>query len=570
MEKTYDNAVAALMSPLHQSQTPEDIRRASLRRKSTISDLRRYLDRIQLPHNSHLHCRNIVHVTGTKGKGSVAAFCENILRVRDKLTTGLFTSPHLVNIRERIRIDGRPISEEIFGSAYWEIRQRFDTWKQNNDSINDDGLPSLPGYFRMLTLIAVFIFANYTTQGGKKIDVAIFEVGMGGRYDATNIFDHTMRNVVCGVTLIDYDHIRVLGSELSQIAWEKGGIFHTNKEEQSHNNITSRPSTSTVKTDVIKSSLTVGNESLRFFTIIDNTDDVNNILRSCAFREGKGQTLGIVKKGDAVNPSWKIGLPGDHQRINAELAVALSNALIKQITQRDVSSPSSLSNALMQTFWPGRCQSVSKKSNNKIIKYRCDGAHTPQSLATGLEWFRSVSGYNQDLPKPRVLLFNCHHERNPVPLLDMIQAGDQPRDANEAKHSRQLFDRIYFCKADFGRPSALQEASAKSLLVDSGIMEKDGRHIEDKAEIGRTWQDTLAVLWKEIAVLKMRGVSVSEMSCTTNISAKDAITMIEQMDEYDEPEIEVCVTGSLYLVGSVLDAVEWKESAANGKLFNCY
>mmetsp|Transcript_31684 Transcript_31684/g.47883 ORF Transcript_31684/g.47883 Transcript_31684/m.47883 type:complete len:569 (-) Transcript_31684:185-1891(-) len=562
MEQTYDSAVAALMSPLHQSQTPEDIRRASLRRKLTISDMRTYLDRIQLPHNSELHCKNMVHITGTKGKGSVAALCEGALRAKDGLTTGLFTSPHLVNIRERIRIDGRPVSEPVFGMAYWEIRRRFDAWRQKDDKSNDDGLPFLPGYFRMLTLMAVFIFANYTTDEGKKIDVAIFEVGMGGRYDATNIFDHTIGNVVCGVTLIDYDHIRVLGSELGQIAWEKGGIFLENKEG-SERIATTRPSSSAVNIDDIIVSQTAQNQSTRFFTIEDNAGDVINMLRSCAFREGKGETLGIVMRNQALSPSCKIGLVGDHQRINAELAVALSTALVKRMTPVCSLSSSSISDALRQTFWPGRCQSVSKKGKaNNTIHYRCDGAHTPQSLVSCLQWFRSASGFVDEVSKTRILLFNCQHERNPVPLLDLIQAVDTPTSGNGVL---PLFDKIFFCKADFGRPSALQEASPRSLLIDSGVVDNDGSDIKDNVGIGSTWQDKLAFLWKEIAVIKGRDVSVSDIPCTTNISAKDAIGIIEQF-RCGGKEIEVCVTGSLYLVGSVLNAVGWREGSAKGDL----
>ena len=102
----------------------------------------------------------------------------------------------------------------------------------NNDP-DDDRLPYLPGYFRMLTLMAVFIFAHYESDNGNRIEAVILEVGVGGRYDATNIFDHSNTNSVCGVTLIDYDHTRVLGSSLLQIAWEKGGIFHTDKGQLS-------------------------------------------------------------------------------------------------------------------------------------------------------------------------------------------------------------------------------------------------------------------------------------------------------------------------------------------------
>lgn len=602
---TYDNALSALLSPLHQSQTPDDIKEASQRRTKTPSDMRRYLSRISLPHDSNKHCKNIVHITGTKGKGSTAAICESVLRKRDGLTTGLFTSPHLVDIRERIRIDGKPVSTKVFGDAYWEIRRRFEEWKQStNDDDDDDhdGLPYLPGYFRMLALMATLIFAHYETAEDNRIDVMILEVGVGGRYDATNIFDHSTTNTVCGVTLIDYDHTRVLGSSLSQIAWEKAGVFHTNKEDivdvfaenfdDSQHNITIRPSSDTSGVDVRKdiSSLTNinPNEATRFFTIESNPDKILNVLSLCAYKEGNGQTLGVVKKGDKVQPEWKIGLPGDHQRINAELAVALCNALTKNVDRQGIgrSTQLSLQEALGQTFWPGRCQSVSMKSDDgKTMNVRCDGAHTPQSLATCLEFFRTVSGYDDGTKRARFLIFNCSHERNPVPLLDMIQSIDQPRNAGGdggEQYRKPLFDQVYFCRADSERPSALKKASAQELLIDAGILEDIDEAVEETEALeqeeqeieAKTWQDTLANVWMVLAARKS-GAGLQEVPCVVNVNVGDALAIIKhcmntdprkKFHVDDEGEVEICVTGSLYMVGSALNAADWSEASSNGTL----
>jgi len=612
-EQTYNNALAALLSSLHQSQTPEEIKKAAQRRTRTPSDMRRYLSRISLPHDSNLHCKNIVHITGTKGKGSTAAICESVLRNRDGLTTGTFTSPHLVDIRERIRIDGKPVSKEVFGQAYWEIRRRFEQWKQGSGrsatctSINDldeDGLPYLPGYFRMLTLMAVFIFAHYELDNGKRIDAVILEVGVGGRYDATNIFDHSNTNSVCGVTLIDYDHTRVLGSSLLQIAWEKGGIFHSEKGtvvdvfskdfDDTQHGTTSRPSENTRSIDSLEvpdNVLSPADETTRFFTIDSNESEVVSILRSCAKNEGSGQALGIVERGHAVQNDWKIGLPGDHQRINAELAVALCNALTNNIQgfSRPTPSPTqpSLEEALEQAFWPGRCQSVAVPYNaGRTINVRCDGAHTAQSLASGLEWFRAVSGHDDGLRRPRFLIFNCSHERNPVPLLDMIQSINQPRNAiesgDERKIHKPLFDQVYFCRADSERPSALEKGSARELLKDAGRDTAEEEiealgNVKERETEGKTWQETLANIWMELAARK-GVVSLLEVPCVANVSVSDAIDVIKHSIEYDPMnkfklngangggEIEVFVTGSLYMVGSALSSIQWNETSSGGSL----
>lgn len=192
------------------------------------------------------------------------------------------------------------MSKQIFADAYWEIRRRFEEWKKaantSEDSEEDEGLPFLPGYFRMVALMAAFIFAHYVSPEGKRIDVIILEVGVGGRYDATNIFDHKGTNTVCGVTLIDYDHTRVLGTALSQIAWEKGGIFHTNKAnitdvfaedfDASEHNITARPTSEDSGTfsGSEDEDFPAEDENTRFYTISSNPKEVVKVLQSCAFK----------------------------------------------------------------------------------------------------------------------------------------------------------------------------------------------------------------------------------------------------------------------------------------------
>lgn len=149
----------------------------------------------------------IIHVAGTKGKGSTCAFCEAILR-ECGFRTGLFTSPHLIDVRERYRLDGMDICQENFLQYFW------DCWNQLKANISED-LP-MPPLFQFLTVLAFKIFVS------EKVDVAIIEVGLGGKLDSTNVIKEP---IVCGITSLGMDHMETLGDTLGQIASHKAGIL---------------------------------------------------------------------------------------------------------------------------------------------------------------------------------------------------------------------------------------------------------------------------------------------------------------------------------------------------------
>ncbi|XP_014674852.1 PREDICTED: uncharacterized protein LOC106814969 [Priapulus caudatus] len=153
---------------------------------------------------------NVIHVSGTKGKGSTCAFTESILR-QYGYKTGLFTSPHLVETRERIRINGLPIEKKLFASYFFEVYNRLINTKNQHDP--EVGMPA---YFRFLTLMSLYVFVE------QKVDVAILECGIGGTYDCTNI---VRKPVVCGVSSLGIDHVSLLGDTVEKIAWHKAGIF---------------------------------------------------------------------------------------------------------------------------------------------------------------------------------------------------------------------------------------------------------------------------------------------------------------------------------------------------------
>jgi dihydrofolate synthase / folylpolyglutamate synthase len=150
----------------------------------------------------------VIHLTGTNGKGSTAAMIESLLRA-DGLRTGRFTSPHVMNVTERITIDGEPISDERFDDLWREI----EPYVALVDRQQIDGVSMT--FFEIITAMAYAAFAD------APVDVAVVEVGLGGAWDATNVADAD----VAVVTPIDLDHTHLLGRTIAEITREKAGII---------------------------------------------------------------------------------------------------------------------------------------------------------------------------------------------------------------------------------------------------------------------------------------------------------------------------------------------------------
>jgi dihydrofolate synthase/folylpolyglutamate synthase len=148
----------------------------------------------------------VIHVTGTNGKTSTARMIETLLRTRG-LRTGLFTSPHLSSIRERIMVDGQPISAEQFVASYTELAPYL--------ALVDGRQPVPLSFFEVLTGMAFAIFADVP------VDVAVIEVGLGGTWDSTNVAD----GAVAVVTPVALDHTAYLGDTIEEIAADKAGII---------------------------------------------------------------------------------------------------------------------------------------------------------------------------------------------------------------------------------------------------------------------------------------------------------------------------------------------------------
>ena len=190
---TYDQAVAYIMN------TPK------FTTKNTMEDTRAFLHALGGPDRG----LSIIHVAGTNGKGSVCAYLRSVLEAAGR-SVAVFTSPHLVDIRERIVIRGEMISKEAFLTAFLQIYEALD-WQAL-----EAGGGYHPTFFEYLFFMAMLVFAE------ERPDYCILETGMGGRLDATNAVSH---KEIAVITHISLDHVEYLGHTLGAIAGEKAGII---------------------------------------------------------------------------------------------------------------------------------------------------------------------------------------------------------------------------------------------------------------------------------------------------------------------------------------------------------
>ena len=199
---TYEESVRALLSLGRELAAPQQARV----QKFGLANITILAEALGQPQRSS----PCAHIAGTNGKGSTAAMLESILRAAG-LRTGLYTSPHLERINERIRINGENISDQKFAAAWSRVHASVESLMASGK------LTAHPTFFECVTAIAFLAFAEH------QVDFAIYEVGLGGRLDATNIVDPE----VAVITPIDFDHENFLGHSIEEIAAEKAGIIKT-------------------------------------------------------------------------------------------------------------------------------------------------------------------------------------------------------------------------------------------------------------------------------------------------------------------------------------------------------
>jgi dihydrofolate synthase / folylpolyglutamate synthase len=374
-----------------------------------------------------------VLIAGTNGKGSTAATLASILQVAG-LRTALYTSPHLVRINERIRINGVAISDDDFALLHDLVDRTAERLVEENE------LPWHPSFFEMLTAIAFEYFAQ------NKIEMAVLEVGMGGRLDATNVVDPRLSII----TDISLDHQKFLGNTVAEIAREKAGII---RPEGVVVTLPQQPQANDV----------IGNTTLELNAraisaapyVPPVSPSSDGYLATNGVTPVSRYPLVVMGKQILVETS----LLGRHQLRNVALAIAAAEELSHQgfpIT------PEAIERGIRQTCWPGRFQIVPATVSRP--RYVFDVAHNP----AGAWALRST-------------LSACYEDRR------LIFVFGAMRDKAIAEMTEILFplaDTVIAAQADNPRSATPEEIRHAAVRTSSTIEEAaDVGHALDRAKV---------------------------------------------------------------------------------------
>ncbi len=323
-----------------------------------------------------------VLVAGTNGKGSVASFLSNILSCTG-LRTGLYLSPHVVRLEERFQIDGRLISRPDVAACLSQVA----------DVVAETGIR--PTYFETLTATAFLYFSK------SAVDVAVLEVGMGGRLDSTNIVDPLLSII----TPIGIDHQQQLGATIEQIAGEKAGIIHQARP------VLTAPQVPEAHRVLRARAAEVGAP----FHELDEAE--------IAVAISEKRRCSLSYHGVTATPR----LRGSHQVENAALAIRAAELLAPLF----IVSRSAMAQGIERTEIPGRIQRISE---NPLIFV--DGGHNRQAAANLVRFLEA------ETPKPRALVFSMMRDKDIREVADIL---------------RPAFDRVFVTQMQSPRAASIAQ-----------------------------------------------------------------------------------------------------------------
>jgi dihydrofolate synthase / folylpolyglutamate synthase len=348
-----------------------------------LSRMQELLEQFDNPQQT---CR-AVHIAGTKGKGSTTAMIESVLRAAG-YRTGMYTSPHLHTFRERIQAEGELIAEDDLARLV-----------EGMLPILDERLEVT--VFEIITALAMRFFAE------RHLDIGVFEVGMGGRLDATNV----LQPLVAVITSISMDHMNVLGNTLEAIAYEKAGII--------------KPGIPTVSAPQQPAALQVVRDTCQehgtALTLVGQ-DWQWRFLRA----DHAGQHLAVFRAGHAEAPEYPdlwIPLLGAHQLENASVAVAAVEVLRAQglALGRDA-----VYRGLANVRWPGRLEVLGR---NPLVVV--DGAHNPYSIQCLMEALDQYLSFDK-----LHVIFGAGVTHNPQDLLSLLVPRAHTLYATRSRHAK--------------------------------------------------------------------------------------------------------------------------------------
>lgn len=383
------------------------------RRKFSLDEIGVLLEALGNPHRRF----KSVLIAGTNGKGSTAATLASILR-ESGLRTGLYTSPHLERPNERIRVNGAEIEDEAFARRYFAVHDAA------QQLVLEGKLAQLPSFFEIFTAMAFLHFAQ------EAIEIAVLEVGMGGRLDATNIADP----LLSVITDISLDHTEWLGSTIAAITREKAGIL---RREGTLVTLPQHPE---------------ANQALGEVAVALNVRGVNAALYMPPrdFQQNAGETYFIEILGDEIEIASP--LHGPHQQRNVALAIAAAVELAT--THNFPITPATIAAGIRTTRWPGRFETITAHAPHDSgpdlgpAQWILDVAHNPAGA-----WALRASLHSIE-PAPRVLVFSCLKDK---PLAELAQI------------LFPLFEQIIFAPIASPRATPLEELLAAAQTGTSAI-----------------------------------------------------------------------------------------------------
>jgi len=323
-----------------------------------------------------------VHIAGTKGKGSTAAMTASILTAA-KHKTGLFTSPHLETLRQRFQIDGKLCSELEFVKLVNQLVPVVQAMDVEANVQPDQDLK--PTFFELTTVLAFLWFQQ------QQVDIAVIEVGLGGRLDSTNI----CHSIVTAITSISLDHTSLLGNTVELIAAEKAGIIKPNVPLV--HGCTAGPQTE------IESRAQQADAHI--------TRAMQDIEYSIAAQAAQGATLRdvsmIIDQTTKIWPALEIGLPGQHQINNALVVLGIVGCLIEQGFEID---DQAIIEGLADTHCPGRLEYITGQPAILL-----DVAHNPDSITKLTEYLQQHFA-----DQAWHLVFSCSQDKPATDMLNIL------------------------------------------------------------------------------------------------------------------------------------------------------
>jgi dihydrofolate synthase/folylpolyglutamate synthase len=390
------------------------------RRKFSLDEIGILLAALGNPH----HRFPSVLIAGTNGKGSTAATLASILTASG-MRAGLYTSPHLTRPNERIRINSIEITDDAFAALYFRIHDcgqqlvldhEFAERGVPGDRSSSLGctLAQLPSFFETLTAMAFLHFAEAS------IDIAVLEVGMGGRLDATNIVDPLLSIV----TDISLDHTEWLGPTIAAIAREKAGILRPNgtlitlPQHPEANQILGE-----IATELGVRAISAAPYMPQMPPPISSRSEgygLQPVQSESAEKNGTLAPEGISHSVQALDETIEVASPlhGAHQHRNIALAIA---AAVELATHHGFSiTPTSIAAGIRNTHWPARLEVIQLHSSKELapLQVVLDVAHNPAGAWALRAALRSLLDLDAPGAKPATLIFSCLRDK---PLAEMAQ-----------------------------------------------------------------------------------------------------------------------------------------------------